>query len=367
MKVRRPTVGDVARRAGVSLMTVSRVINAAPKVAASTRERVRAVIEELGFVPNRAARNLRNRRTHWIAVLGREVAAVPQAETFSYLADLQAGLISRCRQDGYHVAFDRLERTAAGPEAMARELSQRIAPDGVVLLPPLSDDAALLAALAGLALPVVRIAPSEPGEHDAPCVLMDDGAAAQQMTAYLVGLGHRRIGFILGHPEHVSSAQRHAGFLAAMRAHRMTVRKDDVVAGLYSADSGMRAARQLLGRGRDRCTAIFASNDDMAAGCLAVAHELGIRVPGELTVVGFDDSYVAGMLHPALTTVHQPIYDMGYQAANQLLQLLHTGEAARCVQLAHRIVERQSASPPSAVHYRGDTGSAALTALSPQR
>jgi LacI family transcriptional regulator len=337
-------VGDVARLAGVSLMTVSRVVNDAPKVAVATRERVRAAIDELGFVPNRAARSLRSRRTHWIAVLGRDAAETTRADTFSYLADLQAGIIARCRQGGYHVAFDRLRGAEADADAMVRELTQRLAPDGVVLMPPLCDDQALLVALAALGVPAVRIGPRQCG--GAPCVQMDDESAARQMTQYLLRLGHRRIGFIRGHPEHGSSVHRHAGFLAAMDAQGLPVREEDVVAGLYTAESGRRAARELLGDGARDHTAIFASNDDMAAGCLAVAHELGIRVPAELTVVGFDDSYIAAMLHPALTTVHQPIHDMGFAAASQLLQLLRAGEASPCVQLTHRIVERQSAAPP---------------------
>jgi LacI family transcriptional regulator len=344
---RRPTVGDVARRAGVSLMTVSRVVNAAPKVAPDTRERVRAVIEELGFVPNRAARSLRSRRTHWIAVLGRQVAETSSDDSFSYLADLQSGIITRCRQDGYHVAFDRFEPAQPDVPGRARELSQRLAPDGVVLLPPLSDDMALLGALQDLGLPVVRVGPDETAATA--CVRIDDVSAARQMTEHLLGLGHRRIGFIQGHPEHASSVHRLQGYREAMRARNLTPRSSDLVPGFYTLESGMRAARELLGQPpAERCTAIFAGNDDMAAGCLAVAHELGIAVPGELSVVGFDDTYVAAMLQPPLTTVHQPIYDIGFAAANLLLKSLREGEFPASVQLSHRIVERQSTAAPAA-------------------
>jgi len=347
---RRPTVEDVARRAGVSLMTVSRVVNEAPKVAPATRARVKEAIDALGFVPNRAARSLRSRRSHWIVVLGRAPQTAARPDGFSYLAALQAGLIARCRQDRYHVAFDSV---AAGGDAVAaaRELTQRLAPDGVILIPPLSDDAALLEELRVLALPVVRIGPSERGSDLAPCVLMDDRAAAMEMTSYLLKLGHRRIGFIQGHPDHASSAQRLAGFRAALKAHRLTPQNADVEPGLFTAESGEAATRALLARGAasplGRYTAIFASNDDMAAGCLAVAHELGLRVPQDLSVVGFDDTYVAPMLYPPLTTVRQPIHDMGFDAAHQLLRLMREGDATACVQLSHRLVERQTVAPPS--------------------
>lgn len=346
---RRPTVEDVARRAGVSLMTVSRVVNDAPKVAPDTRARVKDAIDALGFVPNRAARSLRSRRSHWIVVLGRTPPAAVRPDGFSYLAALQAGLIARCRQEGYHVAFDSV---AADGDAVytARELTQRLAPDGVILIPPLSDDAALLEELRVLALPVVRIAPSERGSDPAPCVLMDDRAAAMEMTNHLLKLGHRRIGFIQGHPDHAASAQRLAGFLAAMNAHGLTAQTSDIEPGLFTAESGAVAASALLARGsvspQGQYTAIFASNDDMAAGCLAVAHELGLRVPQELSVVGFDDTCVASMLYPPLTTVRQPIHDMGFDAAHQLLAMMREGDATACVQLSHRLVERQTVAPP---------------------
>lgn len=347
---RRATVGDVARQAGVSLMTVSRVVNEAPKVAAATRARVRAAIQALSFVPNRSARSLRSRRSHWIAVLGRTPGDATRPDAYSYLADLQAGLIARCRQEGYHVAFDSAPAQPEDAAVLARGLAQRVAPDGVVLLPPLSDDLALLDAMRSLGLPLVRIAPRGRDEDASPCVLMDDRAAAQEMTEYLLRLGHRRIGFIRGHPDHVASAQRLAGFRAALKAHGVASLRGDVIAGRFTAESGAIAARALLERavaaGRTRLTAIFASNDDMAAGCLAAAHERGIRVPEDLSVAGFDDTYVAAMLYPPLTTLRQPIYDMGFAAAHQLLRLLRDGEATACVQLSHRLVERHTVARP---------------------
>jgi LacI family transcriptional regulator len=343
---RRPTVMDVARRAGVSAMTVSRVVNDGPRVAAATRARVRETIRVLGFVPNRAARSLRSRRSHWITVLGRSPTAAARVDTFSYLADLQAGVIARCRQQGYHAAFDSLAHDETDAVGAVRELTRRLMPDGMLVLPPLADDAALLAALAELVLPVVRIGPRDRAASPTPCVLMDDHAAAREMTQYLLRLGHRRIGFIQGHPEHASSVQRLAGFRAALRAQGLAAAREDIVPGDYSAESGGRAARLLLARSGARPSAIFASNDDMAAGCLAVAHELRLAVPGDVSVVGFDDTYVARMLCPALTTLRQPIYDMGYSAAHQLLALIGGGEATACVTFSHELIGRDSAASP---------------------
>lgn len=340
--MRRPTVEDVARLAGVSLMTVSRVINDAPRVASSTRARVEEAIATLGFVPNRVARSLRSRRSHWIACLMQMSEAQADPAGYSYLAALQAGVIARCRLQRHHAAFPVLPPLVGDPVEVARDLVHRHAPDGVLLVPPLADDLELIEALTAQGLAVVRIAPSSRDASPAPCVLMDDRLAAFEMTQWLIARGHRRIGFIEGHPAHVSSAHRLAGFHEALDAHGLSARSADIVPGRYTAESGRAAARALLARD-SRPSAIFAANDDMAAGCLATARELGIDVPGELAVVGFDDAYVAPMLSPALTTVRQPIGEMGDEAARLLLERLSGREVPACVELPHRIVVRESA------------------------
>lgn len=341
--MKRTTIHEVARRAGVSVMTVSRVVNKAANVRPETRERVMAAVQELRFQPSAVARNVRTRRTQWIALPYHGPPSDVHLGMASYFVDLQAGIISRCKQDNYHVAFQPCAANSVLADVLGTATQWR--PDGVLLSPPLCFWTGLLAELRRLRIPFVRIAP-EDFSDPSPCVHMDDRAAARQMTEYLIGLGHRRIGFIQGHPDHVASRHRYEGFLAALQAAGIEARTSDVVQGFFTLESGAKAAQQLLRR-KTRPSAIFASNDEMAAGCLAVAHEAGIQVPAELSIAGFDDSPLAGVIWPPLTTVRQPIYDMAFAATHQLLTLIQQGSASQRITLSYRLIERESTAPAS--------------------
>jgi LacI family transcriptional regulator len=172
---------------------------------------------------------------------------------------------------------------------------------------------------------------------------MDDQAAARQMTEYLLSLGHRRIAFVQGHDEHIASLQRLAGYRAALRAWSVPELPHLLVQGDFTFEGGQRAASALLDTMEAAPTAIFASNDEMAAGCLAEAHRRRLRVPQELSVAGFDDTWIATMLYPPLTTIRQPIREMGHAATGQLLALIEGLKPPHEVRFAHRLVERQSA------------------------
>ncbi len=337
------TVHDVARRAGVSPMTVSRVVNASPDVAEPTRAKVQQVITQLGFIPNRAARSLRSQRSLWIALVFQRMPMELRGDP-GYAVELQEGVIQRCRENGYHAAVELLSPVPREAAEQLRELTQQLAPDGILLAPPLSSAAPLLAQLRELRVPCVRIAPrhAQPGES---CVLVDDRAAAQQMTEYLLSLGHRRIAFVQGHPDHVASGQRLAGYRAALRAWRVAATAELVAPGDFTFDGGRLALAGLLDRGAAP-TAVFASNDESAAGCLAEAHSRGLHVPGDLSVTGFDDTYVATRLYPPLTTIHQSIREMGHAAIGQLLGLIEGATPQPVIRMAHRLVERRSAGPP---------------------
>ncbi|HWK49880.1 MAG TPA: substrate-binding domain-containing protein, partial [Steroidobacter sp.] len=212
--------------------------------------------------------------------------------------------------------------------------------DGLIVTAPLSESVDLMRALDRRALPFVRVAPNDV-PHQTPYVDMDDAGAAREMTEYLIGLGHRRIGFIIGHPDHFASGQRLLGYQAALEAHGIEYQDRYVRQGYFVFESGMDAAKELLTQ-PDAPTAIFASNDDMAAGVLMAAYELGINVPERLSVAGFDDTYIAKTVWPRLTTVHQPTYDLAYTATNLLLQMLQTGSAPQSMRLGYRLVCRAS-------------------------
>lgn len=339
------TVHDVAREAGVSPMTVSRVANDAPGVAPATRAHVKQAIDRLGFVPNRAARSLRARRSLWIALTFQRGPEAPR-DIPAYVTELQEGVIGRCLENGYHAAVEVLSADPDEAAVQLRELAQQLAPDGVLLAPPLSAAGPLLEQLRELRVPFVRIAPaSEQGPE--PCVVIDDRSAAQQMTEYLLSMGHRRIACVQGHPAHAASRPRLEGYLAALAGWGIATMPSLAVPGYFSFDGGRQATAHLLSLGADAPTAIFACNDESAAGCLAEAHARRIRVPAELSIVGFDDTYVASMLYPPLTTIRQPIREMGQAATSQLLALVEGIEPPRCIRMPYRLVERQSAGVPA--------------------
>ena len=244
------------------------------------------------------------------------------------------------RPRGSVCAFCEGQESQTPPEVLA--MADQTHVDGLVLTPPLSTNHDLIAALDVQGLPFVRVAPDAVA-HSSPKVEIDDRAAARDMTEHLIALGHRSIAFIAGHPDHYSSQLRLEGFRSALAAHGMAVDEARIEHGFNTSQSGVEAARRLLGHA-DRPTAIFASNDDMAAGVILVAHELGIAVPRQLSVAGFDDTQLAQIVWPPLTTIHQPSYDMAY-AATDLLARLVRGEEVPDLLLDHKLVIRKSTAP----------------------
>jgi LacI family transcriptional regulator len=345
--MKRATIREVAAEAGVSMMTVSRVINNGTNVQPETRARVQAAIDALNFMPSQSARSLRARRSHWISLMYQTSSQWKSSSAPGYLVDFQAGIVSRCQQEGYYLLMHLSDRDDPQSERdlIAATASHR--PDGILLFPPLCFSGSLLKELHKLRIPVVRVAAADLPDRS-PCVDADDRAAARQMTEYLIGLGHRNIGFIKGHPDHPAAELRYQGFREALRAARLSGSARNIAQGLFSMESGVTAGRELLSR-KPRPTAIFASNDDMAAGCLVVAHQAGIQVPSQLSVVGFDDSYLAQMVWPPLTTMRQPIYDIGFTAAQQLFTLIGGGRSPNKLTLSHRLIERATSAPPPKV------------------
>jgi LacI family transcriptional regulator len=308
-RAKAPTIVDVAALAGVSIKTVSRVVNGEANVADAKRAAVNAAVASLGYRPSASARTLAGARSFLIAMFFDNPSE-------AYLRDLQQGVVTRCRDSGYHLVVEPLDRHAAGVCDQIRATVMDLRVDGVVLTCPLGEDPKILAMLADLGVPFTAIGPM-PGS-DIPGVSMDDEAAAFEMTEHLVNLGHRRIGFIKGHAEFGVTPLRWRGYRRALEAHGLGAPDELVVQGGFTFQSGLAGAEALLSLA-DPPTAIFASNDDMALGVLALAHQRGVSVPGELSVVGFDDTPAAAAWRPRLTTVRQPIYEMGFTAADMLI------------------------------------------------
>jgi LacI family transcriptional regulator len=338
---RRPTIADVARLSGVSAMTVSRVVNNDFRVLPATREKVQAGIAALGYVPNPAARSLAGARQCRIALLHSNPSA-------AYLSEFLMGSLAEA---GTSHALLQVEPYAEGepPEVLAKRLAQHRT-DAVLLPPPLSDDLNLIAAMDAAGLVMAQIATGRPSPI-AQAVTIDDEAAAHAMTAHLIGMGHRRIGFVAGHPNQTASGLRSEGYLRALRDAGIDAPPDLVAQGDFTYRSGLAAAETLLSR-EVRPTAIFASNDDMAAAVIAVAHRRRLDVPNDVTVCGFDDTAIATTIWPELTTIRQPIGAMSGEATRLLVAEVErraTGGAGgvRHVRLPFALIRRVSDSPPA--------------------
>jgi len=347
-KEKAPTIIDVAEQAGVSIKTVSRVMNQEPGVHASTREQVLAVMAELNYRPKQSARSLAGARSFLIGLLYYDPSA-------AFVAGVQQGATLRCREAGYHLVVESLDDDAPDIAQQVDRMIAALRPDGMILTPPLCDNTQVLDALRDSRTPSVRVSPARdvPGHAS---VRMDDARAAGEITNLLIELGHERIAFVKGAADQSASRLRYQGYQRAMKAARLAIDPELVVQGDFMFDSGVRAATALLAR-RKRPTAVFASNDDMALGVLATAQRLGIAVPGELSIAGFDDSPAAGLVWPRLTTVHQPKDEMARAAVDLLIAARRPDGAQPAAPsahtvLRHELVLRESTGPRTAARSR---------------
>lgn len=335
------TIVDIARQAGVSIKTVSRVVNREEGVGPEARARVEDLIARLGYRPNVAARLLSSRRSYLIGVIFLRMGA------YHYIGEIQAGAMRACRRAGYQLV---VEQVGDGAGEVRDTLIQTLRAgrfDGLILTPPVCDDPELLDVVESQGLAYVRIAPG--GDFGrSPYVFMDDTLAAQEITGRLLDLGHRRIAFLDGPQEHMAAARRRNGYLAALVSRGVTPNADWIQSGDFGSLSGFEAAERLLDLPTPP-TAIFAANDGMAVGVLAAAAKRGLSVPGALSVVGFDDSPVAASAWPRLTTVHQPVAEMAEAAAEMLIDGFGDKRfRGRTLmrQLDFRVVDRASIAAP---------------------
>ncbi|MGA2780218.1 MAG: LacI family DNA-binding transcriptional regulator [Steroidobacteraceae bacterium] len=305
------TIQEVADLAQVSPKTVSRVINNEPLVRSNTRQRILEAIEQLNYRPNLNARGLASNRSFLIGLFCDRPG--------DYLSEFQAGAVQRCRESSMHLMVEPWDVQSPTIEKQIDTLIGQLRLEGVILLPPLSDDPVVLSKLQEAAIPIVRIAPKH-NVSTTPSIGIDDYAAARQVTAHLLGLGHRRIGFMLGRPEHSATEQRYLGFIDEMRAHEAPVDFNLVQTGNFQFTDGLVCAERML-RSATPPTAIFASNDDMAAAVVSMARKFGLNLPSQLSVAGFDDAPVATMIWPELTTVRQPVAAMARIAADLIIRL----------------------------------------------
>jgi LacI family transcriptional regulator len=321
------TIHDVARHAGVSPMTVSRVINGETNVREETRAKVAASIKTLRFSPNMAARNLASADTVHIGILYAN-------STAAYLSELLLGSLEQSSLSGCQLVLEQCEDLESERKAIQRLVAGGV--DGVILPAPLCDSEDALKAVADANIPAVLVTSGRPAPGFS-AVSINDFEAARAMTRHLLALGHKRIAFINGHPGHTASGQRFRGYIEGMTEAGQKVGTDQVAQGFFTYRSGLDAAERLLGNGWNP-TAIFASNDDMAAAMMAVAHRKGLDVPGDISVVGFDDTPFATMIWPELTTVRRPISDMAREAVRLLIEQVRGRRSGSAPQPVHKLL-----------------------------
>lgn len=329
----RANIRDVAARAGVAVKTVSRVLNGHPYVSETTRERVEEAMKALDFRPSVAARILSGAKSN-------QVALIYDNHSPFYMFQVQRGCWDYCHDKGIRLLAQPVDVDDRAVGAQVRGLVSETHVDGIILSSPVTDCAAVLEVLDTLDIPFVRISP---GTNHAltSSVFMDDAQAADDMTTHIINHGHRRIGFIKGHRNHAASEDRLYGYRKALDRAGIAFEPTLVQDGEFDFDSGVRAARELLDLLAPP-TAIFASNDDMAAGVLAEAHDRGIDVPAQVSVAGFDDTTLARTVWPPLTTIHQPMAELGRIAA----EILISGGEISHRRLPHQLIERASVGRP---------------------
>ncbi|GGD84242.1 LacI family DNA-binding transcriptional regulator [Croceicoccus mobilis] len=332
---RQPTINDVARISGVSKKTVSRVINRSPLLKADTREKVEKVIAKLGYVPNPQARALALRRNFLLGLLHDN----PNAQT---VLNFQEGVLDAIRTTNFALVVRPVDRHSPDLLADVRDFLEKQRPYGVFMLPPISENEELAQLCREMDCTYVRMGSTH---LDQPQFLVESNDREVVATAvdHLVEIGHQRIGFIEGPAGFRSAHERREGFLDGLKRHGLDLPETWHAPGQYTFDSGIDAAERILDSD-PRPTAIFASNDEMAAATLHVARQRGMFVPEDLSIIGFDDSPIAAHIWPPLTTVRWPIQAMAKAAA---LKLVRPAEAQdQPSRFPSDLVRRSSVAPP---------------------
>lgn len=319
---------------------MSRALNDAPHVSETVRRKVKEAAAALDYHPNLAAQSLIARRSYLIGL-------TYERPSPSYVVELQNGALGRLENSRYRLIVLPFNHVASRPDELGK-LLLRAGLDGVLLAPPACDQSGLLDVLERQKLPYARITPHSDLDRGI-VVAMDEVAAGHSVAAHILSLGHRRVGIILGDPSHAASRGRMEGYRQAFGEAGLSIDETSIVTGDFTYDVGYRVARDLLAR-VPRPTAILAQNDDMAVATIAAARDLGLAVPGDLSVAGFDNSEVSRTAWPQLTTVHQPVREMAWDAANRLLAALD-GETDAVLQRRrdhpHELLVRASTAPPS--------------------
>lgn len=348
--MKNATIYDVARVSGLSIKTVSRVMNRDPAVKAANRERILEAAETLAYSPNLSARSLAGARSFVIAAfLDAELTMDHwrSGRATDYVSRLQLGAIRECRDAGYHFMLELIDHDPTKLSREVRDVLQSLKPDGILLTPPSCDDPQMLELLDAADVRYARLGSDSaiPGGMQ---LHLGDRSGAASITRHLIALGHRRIAILGGPFRNSSSLERLKGFREAMTEAALPIDEDLVRISDFTFASGADAMRALMTMTAPP-TAVFACSDEMALGCMAVLPELGLDCPRDVSIAGFDDSVGARFSRPQLTTIRQPVVEMTSEAVRRLIdphayEVGFLGESEGCV----LVVNASTAPPPPA-------------------
>lgn len=331
-KVNKPTIKDVAQKSNVSVATVSRVINNLDGYSEETRKKVIEVMDELGYQRNAIARNLKVKETRTIGVL------YPKAST-TYYVEILDGIEDFAQCNNYSVIIcntgDNWERISE----YLRVLSERQV-DGLIIcsIPPKDD---LYEQVVESNIPTVLVS-SLSYRYSLPYVKVDDYQAAYSATLYLIENGHKEIAVIAGkNDDFIAGVPRVNGFLQALKDNNLHVKKKLIQERGFSFSDGVEGMKELL-KAKEKFTAVFAASDDSAVGALSVAHAKGLKVPEDISIIGYDNTNIAQMSYPPLTTVGQPLYEMGKKSVEMLLKRISSNEKVESIIMPFEIVKRET-------------------------
>jgi LacI family transcriptional regulator len=340
-----PTIKDVAAKAGVSIKTVSRVINDEPGVAESTRQRINETIRHLGYVPNLSAQRLKRGRSELFALI------LPRVES-PYAIRLFSCILKEAQKRNYSIltlASDAIS-DLANTEQIGRVVKNHRV-DGLIVAPPGADNLVLMSFLKLNNVPYVTINPNLLNEHPV-SVESTDEIGASEAVRYLISLGHKRIAHIACLKTERFSHERRKGYLRAMENASLSEHTYLICQGDNSVESGHSAALELLNLAEPP-TAIFAGNDEMAVGVILAALHLGFVIPDDISIIGFDDAPISNQVFPRLTTIAQPISEIARVSVENLLELVDgRNEVPQLIQIPTRLVLRDSCSVPPQTGYQ---------------
>jgi len=339
---RNSTIDDVAKAAGVARVTVSRVLNNGENVRPETRERVRRAVEELGYSVNQQARALASGSTQQIMLIH---AHSPELEPNSYYnAGLELGALRGCSSLGLDLVTRAVDPHDQNRFRLLSAILDRERPAGIILSPPLSDDLDLIATARRAGVQVVAVSAGEQTRSSVLAVGIDERAGGRAVGTLLTSLGHRRLGFVKGPPEHRAAALRFDGFVDALREAGIA-EEPWATTGDFTFRSGVEATERLLREGA-QVTALACANDDMAAGVMLALHRAGFEIPAAMSVTGFDDTPMSEIVWPPLTTIRQPIKGLTERAVHLLVESQSNGGAHNDL-LPFELIVRESTAPPA--------------------